>query len=112
MQNSTSTSGRRLAAAMFLGTASAAMVAGTAHADGGVTGAKVDQDYRDQGKVQLSNHPDANTALIGLIAPKAKNELWTYCIQPKVELQPDQKYDEQGWDSDLKLGIDPQHLEG
>jgi len=115
MQNSTSTSGRRLAAAMFLGATSAALVAGTAHADG-VTGATVDDNYKDKGIAHMSSdtkpHETAHTALIGLLPHGGGSELWTYCIQATVDLQTSQKYDEKDWSDESKItGIDAPHLQ-
>ena len=112
MQKPTSTNGRRIAAAMFLGAASTTMVAGTAHADG-VTGAKVDKEYLDSGHVSMTTDPGAPTALIGLDAPGSTNPLWTYCIQQTVELNPHETYDEHAWSEEQgRTGIDQQHLEG
>jgi TQXA domain-containing protein len=111
MQKPTSTNGRRIAAAMLLGAASTAMVAGTAHADG-VTKAKVHDGYRDAGTVDMNDDPGANTALIGLDVPGSSDPLWTYCIQQTVELKTHETYDEHAWsDARDRTGIDPQHLE-
>src|ERR1044071_2433203 len=90
MQNSTSTSGRRLAAAMFLGATSAAMVAGAAHADGGgITGAKYtgEEHHGDVAIIGPSSQYDGivNTGLLDLAAPGG-NTLRTYCIQLTVGL--------------------------
>lgn len=110
MQKPMSTNGRRIAAAMFLGAASTAMVAGTAHADG-VKGATFDKT-KDDGSVQMTGDPDANTALIGLHA-QGGNALWTYCIQETVEFKSSETYDEHDWDSaSTNVSIDKQHLEG
>ena len=111
MQKPTSTTGRRIAAAMFLGTASAAMVAGTAHADG-VTGAKVHKEYLDEGSVAMKGNPDTPTALIGLDAPGSSNTLWTYCIQQTVELNRHETYNEHSWSEEVdRTGIAGPRLE-
>src|SRR4051794_32868752 len=116
MQNSTSTSGRRLAAAMFLGATSAAMVAGAAHADGGgITGAEY-TGVEDKGDVAMLG-PAANydgsvhTSLIDLKAPGG-NTLRTYCIQLTVGLDQNQLYDEKDWSTATTqgIGIDQKHL--
>ncbi|MBS2534114.1 thioester domain-containing protein [Catenulispora sp. NF23] len=115
MQKPTSTNGRRIAAAMFIGAASTAMVAGTAHADttpdGGVTGATFDHtEHHAQVTMTDGNDP---AALIGLKAPGASGDLWTYCIQETVELRTHETYDEHDWTSESqRIGIDTQHLEG
>lgn len=115
MQNSTSTSGRRLAAAMFLGATSAAMVAGAAHADGGgITGAKY-TGGEDRGEVPMigpsaTYDGTADTSLIDLKAPEG-NTLRTYCIQLTVGLDDRQLYDEKDWAGQTKdTGIDQKHL--
>ena len=121
MQKPTSTNGRRIAAAMFIGAASTAMVAGTAHADttpdGGVTGATFDPQPGPggQGWVHMTgDHGKGSPAgLIGLDAPGSSTPLWTYCIQKTVELQENETYDEHDWTSESqRIGIDQQHLEG
>ena len=114
MQKPTSTNGRRIAAAVFLGAASTAMVAGTAHADG-VTGAKFENTGAG-GFVPMTDdspgHP-SNARLIGLAVPGSSNELWTYCIQKTVDLNQDETYDEHAWsDAGDRTGISTQHLEG
>ncbi|MEY9860699.1 TQXA domain-containing protein [Catenulispora sp. GAS73] len=112
MQKPTSTNGRRIAAAMFLGATSTAMVAGTAHADG-VTGAKVHKDYLDEGSVAMKGDANTPTALIGLDVEGSSNTLWTYCIQQTVGLNKNETYDEHSWtEEQQRTGIDPQHLEG
>lgn len=116
MQKSTSTSGRRLAAAMFLGAGCAALAAGAAHADGGVTKAKVDGSL-DDGTVAMTDgggHTlELNTALISLKAPGSTTDLETYCIQRTVLLDPTQLYDEKDWASEAdRIGIKPDHLQG
>uniref|UniRef100_UPI00189232BB thioester domain-containing protein n=1 Tax=Catenulispora rubra TaxID=280293 RepID=UPI00189232BB len=112
MQKPTSTNGRRIAAAMFLGAASTAMVAGTAHADG-VTGAKFENTGAGGSVPMTDDSPDhaSNARLIGLAVPGSSNELWTYCIQKTVELNQDETYNEHAW-SDAGTGISTQHLEG
>lgn len=115
MQKSTSTTGRRVAAAMFLGATSAAMAAGTAHADG-VTGAKFDTTGPG-GHIQMSGDREggSNAVLIGMSAPGSSHghDLWTYCIQKTVELNEDETYDEHAWSEEQdRTGIDQQHLEG
>ena len=113
MQKPTSTSGRRIAAAMFLGATSAAMVAGTAHADG-VTGAKFDRTGPG-GHIQMKGDGEdgSNAALIGLSTPGSSHDLWTYCIQKTVELVPTETYDEHAWSEEReRTGIDQPHLEG
>ncbi|WP_194894541.1 thioester domain-containing protein, partial [Catenulispora pinisilvae] len=120
MQKPTSTNGRRIAAAMFIGAASTAMVAGTAHADGtttggqtsdgGVTGATFNNS-KDGNMVAMTDKADP-AELIGLKVPGG-GQLWTYCIQEKVELQELETYDEHDWTSESqRIGIDQQHLEG
>ncbi|MEY9908723.1 TQXA domain-containing protein [Catenulispora sp. MAP12-49] len=112
MLKPTSSNGRRIAAAMFLGAASTAMVAGTAHADG-VTGATVDPHYQHEGTVVMNDDPQAPTALIGLDVPGSDSTLWTYCIQQTVALNPHETYDEHAWSEEAeRTGIDTQHLEG
>ncbi|MEY9926190.1 TQXA domain-containing protein [Catenulispora sp. GP43] len=112
MQKPTSSNGRRIAAAMFLGAASTAMVAGTAHADG-VTGATVDPHYQYEGTVVMNDDPSAPTALIGLDVPGSDSTLGTYCIQQTVALNPHETYDEHAWSEEAqRTGIDTQHLEG
>lgn len=113
MQKSTSTTGRRIAAAMFLGATSAAMAAGTAHADG-VTGAKFDTTGPG-GHIQMSGDREggSNAVLIGMSAPGSSHDLWTYCIQKTVELNEHETYDEHAWSEEQgRTGIDQQHLEG
>ena len=113
MQKSTSTTGRRVAAAMFLGATSAAMAAGTAHADG-VTGAKFDTTGPG-GHIQMSgdHKGGSNAVLIGMTAPGSSHDLWTYCIQKTVELNEHETYDEHAWSEEQnRTGIDQQHLEG
>jgi TQXA domain-containing protein len=113
MQKSTSTTGRRVAAAMFLGATSAAMVAGTAHADG-VTGAKFDKTGPG-GHIQMSgdNNGGSNAVLIGMKVPGGGDDLLTYCIQKTVELNEHETYDEHAWSEEQsRTGIDQQHLEG
>ena len=113
MQKSTSTTGRRIAAAMFLGATSAAMAAGTAHADG-VTGAKFDTTGPG-GHIVMSGDDDngSNAVLIGMSAPGSSHDLWTYCIQKTVELNEHETYDEHAWSEEQnRTGIDQQHLEG
>jgi TQXA domain-containing protein len=113
MQKSTSANGRRIAAAMFLGATSAAMAAGTAHADG-VAGAKFDTTGPG-GHIQMSgDHRDgSNAVLIGLSAPGSSHDLWTYCIQKTVELNEHETYDEHAWSEEQnRTGIDQRHLEG
>jgi TQXA domain-containing protein len=114
MQKTTSTNGRRIAAAMFLGAASTAMVAGTAHADG-VNGAKFENTgaggYVPMTGDAADNPSDAK--LIGLAVPGSSNELWTYCIQKTVVLDEKETYDEHAWsDAGDRTGITTQHLEG
>lgn len=114
MQNSTSTSGRRLAAALFLGVASAAMVAGPAHS--GVTKASVDSDFKDPGLAEMSSDAGPNgkvkTALIGLLPDGGGKELLTYCIQATVNLDTTQVYDEMDWSSQgVATHIDARHLQ-
>ncbi|NUR30496.1 MAG: TQXA domain-containing protein, partial [Catenulispora sp.] len=99
---------------MFLGATSAALVAGTAHADG-VTGATVDnENHRDLGTVWMSGTDDPNphTTLIGLLPPKSEGELWTYCIQETVRIEPSELYDEKDWATESGItGIDAPHLQ-
>lgn len=113
MQKSTSTNGRRVAAAMFLGATSAAMVAGTAHADG-VTGAKFDTTGPGGAIAMSGDHEGgSNAVLIGMKAPGSSHDLWTYCIQKTVELNTHESYDEHAWSEETKTtGIDNQHLAG
>ena len=114
MQKPTSTNGRRIAAAMFLGAASTAMVAGTAHADG-VTGATYDTNGPGGNVIMKGDNPDhpSQAWLIGLRTPGSHNDLWTYCIQKTVELDTSETYDEHDLTDAADLThIDPQHLEG
>ncbi|NUP50261.1 MAG: Cys-Gln thioester bond-forming surface protein [Catenulispora sp.] len=117
MQNSTSGSGRRLATAIFLGAASTAMVAGSAHADGGIKGASVDPaGDKDAGTVALTGGGNAGTFETVLIALKPKggdSDLLTYCIQQTVTLNASQLYDEADWAKEAaRIHISPAHLQG
>lgn len=117
MQNSTSGSGRRLATAIFLGAASTAMVAASAHADGGIKGASVDPaGNKDDGTVALtggSNSGTFETVLMALQPKGASSDLLTYCIQLGVDLVPTDKYDEADWAKEAgRIHISPAHLQG
>ncbi|GAA2031609.1 hypothetical protein GCM10009839_34450 [Catenulispora yoronensis] len=108
MHNSTSSSGRRLAAAMLLGATSAAVAASAAHADGGVSKAKVG-DVTDTGVVIMSDNPAKDTNLKTLLPGNGKTIL-AYCLQENVGLDTTQTYSEADW-SDAKVGISKSNLQ-
>jgi TQXA domain-containing protein/LPXTG-motif cell wall-anchored protein len=125
MQSSTTSTRRRLATAAILGAGSAVLMAGTAHADGlfgaGVGAGKTTQEDPHAGTVALTNSktPVATSLTVletanGAADHDSNHLLWTYCIQQGVAVNPQETYDEKGWDNteQAALGIDTQHLEG